>query len=94
MKTIYKYSLKVTDEQVVKLPQQSQILSVQQQGTGLQLWAMVDSDAPVEDVTIEIFGTGNPIPNIPVGVRREFISTVQMNSFVWHVFKQVQPGGQ
>lgn len=96
MMTIYKYSLKVTDKQVVKLPEHSKILSVQyQQGTGLQLWAVVDPDAPVEDVIIEMFGTGNPIPDIPerrrrLGItNREFISTVQMDSFVWHVFTQV-----
>ena len=87
MKTIYKYPLETTDTQVIKIPRYHKILSVQEQNTKLIMWVLVDSNSDEEDVTIEIFGTGNPIN--PDFKRFSYISTVQdFRGLVWHVFRR------
>lgn len=92
--TIFKYQLQVTDIQVLRLPKNAKILSVQVQmqdyGQGLketiQLWALVDKAEPqLEDRKIAMYGTGNPIPS-DAG---SYISTIQMyrSSLVFHFFE-------
>ncbi len=88
MKRIYKYNLLVSDSQMVSLPLDSEILSVQMQGDSLMMWCLVDTNKASEQIIINIFGTGNPIDNDFKGL---FIDTFQMNggSLVFHVFKQI-----
>ncbi len=88
MKTIYKYNLKVTDVQHIQLPAGAKILCVQVQDGEPHLWAEVDTDAPPEMRTIEIFGTGHPIPQ-EMGQDRRYISTFQMKngSLVFHAYE-------
>lgn len=85
MSRILKWSLAVTDEQVIQMPAGAKLLSVQMQRGVPQLWAMVDPDAPREARTIVVVGTGNPIHS-KLGA---FIGTVQMmdGALVWHVFE-------
>lgn len=89
MKSIWKYELEITDEQTVKLPAGSVVLSVAAQGCKLCMWARVDpakgSRGDVYPMQVYVVGTGNPIPD---GCGR-FIGTVVMNPFVWHVFIEV-----
>ncbi len=85
-KTVHKYTLDLTDRQIVALPEGARILSVQTQGQRLRLWALVDADATPEAVEIAIRGTGHPIDDAEV---LEFIDTFQMNDgqLVFHVFR-------
>jgi len=86
MKTIYKYALKQTDRQTLPMPD-ARILSVGEQGGGLFLWAVVDTDATPHVRHFRIFGTGHPFD----GETRHFIGTVKMSSgLVWHVFEDVE----
>lgn len=80
---IWKYELQLTDRQTVVMPIGSEILSVDNQRGSLCLWAMADPEQPEQNRNIEIIGTGNPM----LDGRREFIGTVVMNPFVWHVFE-------
>ena len=85
MKKIFKYPLKLQREQVVILPKDADILSVQTQHQNICVWAMIDPNVEkVESKTIETFGTGDFIPE---GERR-YISTIQLNNgeLVYHVF--------
>lgn len=82
---IYKYKLKITDIQCVSLPEGAELLSVGNQNGNLCLWARVDPDRPEETLTIEIIGTGNPIPE----AKRSFIGTVIIDPFVWHVYERL-----
>lgn len=94
MKKIYKYPLELTDFQEVDMPEGAEILSVQTQyapfGSPLKehlcMWAMVDTDKPVQTRRIRIFGTGNPMT---YEHELKFIDTVQMSNhaLVWHVFE-------
>lgn len=82
---IFKYPLRIADEQTVSVPEGVQLLSAQMQGEDLMLWALVIHvlGEPTVLRKIAIYGTGNPIECWP-GV---FIATVQdPGGFVWHVF--------
>lgn len=87
MKRIFKYELKVTDEQEVSLPIGAEILTAQYQGNQLCIWAMVNDTAEYKRPTvIRIYGTGHKIPETNL----EYIATVQdAGLFVWHIFKQL-----
>jgi hypothetical protein len=88
MKTIWKFTLALTDSQRIEMPEDAEILTVQLQGETIQLWAVVDPGKAdnTEMRTFEIHGTGNPIGD---GVR-EYITTFQQPPFVWHVFERVE----
>ena len=84
MKTIFKYSLSVTDTQVLKMPKNADVFSAQFQGEQLCVWGLVDTEAELEDREFRIFGTGQPFEVL--GMFR-FVDTVQQGDyFVWHVF--------
>lgn len=82
---IYKYPIGITGFQEVAMPKAARILSVANQNGTLCLWALCDS-AQKEYVArqIEIIGTGHPISLNS----REFIGTVIVEPFVWHVFER------
>lgn len=89
MKTIYKYELEIKDEQSIELPIEHKILTVQTQNGKIVLWAVVDTF--YEENTkrnFKIFGTGNRADELELflGGDMEYISTVQLNGFVWHIF--------
>ena len=84
---IWKFPLLVTQLQAVIMPEGAEILSVGSKAENLVLWAKVD---PAKDKcvrSIEVFGTGQPIPS-DMGVDRKFIGTVVMDYYVWHVFER------
>jgi len=86
MQTIYKYPLSLASSQGVSMPQGAKILSAQMQNDELQVWAIVDTEAPAPDDYYEfiIAGTGNPTH---INIRdANYLSTVQDGGFVWHVF--------
>lgn len=89
MKTIWKYPLEITDEQVVEMPQGANILSVQSQGSQLCLWAIVfPNRASMRERTITIYGTGHAMRT---DCEEKFLATVQQDggALVWHVFERV-----
>lgn len=91
METIWKYSLQITDRQTVTMPVGAEILSVQDQAGGLQLWAVVvPEEERREKRVIEIVGTGNPMADVLAeGLSRCHLATVQARggALVWHVFE-------
>jgi hypothetical protein len=84
MSVIYKYTLAITDEQQVMVPNGGVFLTVQTQNGEAQLWAVVDPDRPTESRKILMCGTGNPMP--PVG---RYLGTFQSHGgrLVFHVFE-------
>ena len=66
MKTIWKYPLKVEDEQTIKMPAGSSILCVMTQYDRPCLWAKVDDSAPMVDVKILCYGTGRRVDESPL----------------------------
>lgn len=90
MKTIYKYQLAVTDQNIINIPQGSEILCVQIQGEAPCLWVLVDTEEKPEDVLIETFGTGHEIPT-DMGIDRAYIGTYQImgGAQIYHVFRRL-----
>ncbi len=87
-KVIYKYKLEQKSLQHIEMATGSQILCAQLQGEDIYIWALFDPEPEngVETRTIEIMGTGDIRRDMP----RAYISTVQINRFVWHVFELTQ----
>ena len=83
MEIIYKYQLDITDRQNVKLPIDAEILSIQDQGGVVCMWAKIDPNKIAIDRTIIIYGTGIPCEDI----EGTFISTLQVGAMVWHFFQ-------
>jgi hypothetical protein len=89
MKTIYKYPIEITDKQTLPMPVGANILTVQVQNGNPFIWAMVDTEAPIEGVAIIVYGTEHPIDE---SLNLEYIGTFQSNGkcFVFHVFKDIK----
>jgi len=86
MKRIFKYNLKTLDEQRLKLPKGSKILSVTEQYNEIILYAMVDDDVTeTETYSIIIHGTGHIVTKAQ---NYEFIDTVKLmdGQLMFHLF--------
>ena len=100
MKTIWKFTLTITDEQVLEMPRGAQILSVQTQYDQPQLWALVDDGAPKTKRRVVVLGTGNDAASLAKSLWRAdegryapfpvYVGTFQVRggSFVGHVFAE------
>lgn len=87
MRTIYKYPIAITDKQTMILPAGAEFLSVQAQNNDLYTWVLLDTEKPKESVNVRIYGTGHPIED---NIKLKHIETIQIDSFVWHVFIEVK----
>lgn len=93
MKTIWKYTLDITDRQEISMPKGARILSVSEQRSRIVLYAMVDTEeAEVEPVVLLIRGTGHDASEV---ASERFIGTVVIQTgagpLVWHVFTTHEP---
>jgi len=80
--TIWKYPLDITDEQVIFVPADATPLHVGVQDEVLYVWLLLDTTDRFTEQTVRIYGTGNPVN----GSDEFHVGSVQMGSFVWHVF--------
>ena len=84
MRTIYKYELEVTDYQDIPMPLCAQILTIQVQHDKPCIWALVNTERPIQKQRIFICGTGHPYDeNFD-----RYLGTFQLHSgsLVFHVF--------
>lgn len=86
MRKIFKYQLKIKDEQAILMPKDAVIISAQFQSGALYLWAIVFPGNEKELRVFEIYGTGFDLPTTGMAARTH-IATVQDGSFVWHIFE-------
>lgn len=86
---IWKYELRIVDEQLINMPADPKILSVVYQGGVLCMWAAIDPDPTKlwERRTIRIVGTGREFSGYE---NCTFIGTVidHVNGLVWHVWEE------
>ena len=75
----------LTDYPVVSMQKGARVLSVGVQHGQIQVWALVNPEAPKELRRFRIAGTGHPLEEELERLR--FIGTVQMGDFVWHIFE-------
>lgn len=82
-KTIWKYELPLSPKVLLRMPRASKILFAAAQRGTICLWASVYPEFEEEDRSFLLVGTGNSIPE---GLH-EYIGTVQIDPFVWHIFE-------
>jgi hypothetical protein len=83
MKTIYKYPIEIKDQQKIQVHLDCKFLYAGLDNNNTPcVWAEVDTESQKFWRVINIFGTGNPMPN-PVG---QYLNSFNQNPFVWHVY--------
>lgn len=83
---IFKYELKIATTQCIYIPKESKILSVGVQKANIVLWVLVTEAIENVPRIIEVCGTGRTIPE---SNKLNFIGTVIINPFVWHIFERI-----
>lgn len=95
MKTIYKYNLTMGFINVMKLPKNASVISVQVQNNKPILWAMVETENELEDRVFIMLTTGSSIGE-QVDGHLEHLGTVQLEDeydgsiFVGHYFEVIK----
>jgi len=81
-KTIWKF--KVTNDGIIEMPKEAELLYSKGQGRSVYIWAMVTPNNDTEKRMFKIISTGEDIPE-----KAEYLSTVMKNSGykVQHVFE-------
>lgn len=88
MKSIWKFPLAVKGRQDVEMPKGAEILCADKQGEVLCLWAIVDTEAEMEERLIAVVATGQEM-----GIDYlKYIGTAQIanGALVWHVFEVIK----
>lgn len=85
MRSIWKFEIEVTDDQLIEMPAWAEILAVQTQNGRPCLWARVDPEATKMKRRILTHGTGHQVPS----TTGDYIGTyqVQGGALVFHVFE-------
>jgi hypothetical protein len=87
MRTVWKYPLRLEEKFTIEMPQGSVPLHVDIDGSGRPcVWATVEPDAPIEEYTYHLRGTGHPSPT----PKPAYVGTVKDGSFFWHVYRDLK----
>jgi hypothetical protein len=85
IKQIWKYKV----ENVIEMPKEAEILSVQIQNGQMFnacIWVKVNPENELEKRQFEVIGTGHSFDDS----NKEYIGTYQDGPFVWHLFENVK----
>lgn len=91
-KFIWKYELQTTDESVIELPKNAEILTLQAQRDVPCIWALVDPNKEKEKRYFETYGTGHPFAvNASMFSIRKYIGSYQLlgAELIFHVFERL-----
>lgn len=69
-RVIFKYQMPVLEHFTMQLPQGAEIIRMEDQGGMFWLWAVIDTEAPVEEREFYAFKTGAKIPD---GLRLRYL---------------------
>lgn len=88
MKTIYKYAINIGPVNLVLMPRDAKLLTVQLQNGEPFIWAEVDNVNDDVFRHIGIFGTGHALITSDVSdpSKVAYVGTFQQDGFVWHVY--------
>ena len=90
MKTIWKYKLEATENQIIRMPENSEVLTISGQDGCVYVWALVDTDRPSEDRCFSVYGTGWEIkPENLLYIGTAFIDS-HIGPLVFHVFERYE----
>jgi glutamine cyclotransferase len=90
MRAVYKYPLSLGEVFALELPEGAEILNVLSQRGDAFLYALVDPDAPAEEVSFRLAATGDPISEAN---ELKYVDTFQLRDggLVYHLFEIVTP---
>lgn len=85
-KKIFKYDLFTHGPEKVLMLEGAKILCLKSQHGSPKIWAIVDTEAHIEERTFITVGTGHPYPE---NLNLRYIDTYQLSGglFVYHVFE-------
>lgn len=89
-KVIFKYPLEVLRTQIVKMPRNAKILTVQSQMDRPVIWAIVNPEEEIIPYLFLLYGTGQSCEESD-NAFRNYIGTFQLwdGQEVYHVFHQI-----
>lgn len=91
MRTIHKQSLQIIDSRPLFVPAGSILRSFGNQRGQLCVWYECDTDVTdMVERRIWIIGTGNRMPSVPL----DYLATVIIEPYVWHVYEQLPAGSE
>jgi hypothetical protein len=101
---VYRYPIDITDEQVLSMPEGAKILKVARREGGsvvlgvgahepVDMWALVDPAAPLQDRRLRIAGTGHSLSDVN---SLSYLDTFQLanGQLVFHVFEHRRDAGR
>jgi len=81
MRTIYKYTLDFSENNIIAMPKGARLIYFDIQDCVPCVWADVTTTNPVLPRTLAIHGTGHPIDPLSC-----HIGSVKDGHFVWHLY--------
>ena len=87
--TVWKFTARIDDDQVVWMPRGAEILHAGIQhgyADRFEIWARVDPDADEVGRFIYVRGTGHPLPDYEPPIKHVASFVVAGGALVWHVF--------
>lgn len=84
-RTIWKYTIPLADHFSLPMRAGSTIISVQNRGDELNLWAVLDKEAPPVTRNFAWYGTGWDLEQEDLGTHVCTVQTLE-GFFVWHLF--------
>ena len=81
---ILKIELQRAETQLIKMPQNSEIMDIQMQHGRFVMWFLANPLNKEIEVKIDMYGTGWEINENTS--KNEYLSTVQEGDYVWHFF--------
>ncbi len=87
---IWKIELKKDSTQLVKMPENSEILDIQMQNGKPVMWFLTDTQSKEIEVKINMYATGCETDENKS--KNEYLSTVQDGLYVWHFFMNYEEG--
>ena len=85
MKTVWKFPLTGV-ESIITMPAKAKIVSAAIKDKTMVLWAEVDTEAPLDDRTFVVKGTGHRLNDLEF-----YVATIQDPPFVWHIYEVGHP---
>lgn len=83
MKAIYKYLVEPGMGVKVPMPQHAEVFSAIESGNSIWIYALVETEQEIRNRIFNVVGTGWELTEHP----GDFIATVKVGPFVWHVFQ-------
>lgn len=86
MLTVWKYRIPKSPEHAIGMPQGAKILRVAEQDWEVTLWALVDTEKPIEYRSFAVLATGEALDPTWAPWARH-VGTYISGAYVWHVFE-------